>query len=309
MAEKEYSRHEFLRLSGLAGVAVMLESCAPKVINETPTVESTKIDQKNRETYPRVGLYQTQERSLSSRLVGRDYQLSVLLPESYASSQLPYPILYLLDGDVLFGAAASFMQLLYWLDNVPELIIVGIGYHMKSYDEWLKLRELDFKIPEVNKAPKDSHADLFLSALKQEIIPLVETNYRIKASQRILYGYSSSGFFVLYALFHEPDLFRCYLAGSGDTELSAPYMPAHDQKLVSHDENNPIDLYLSVGNLEGNLDTDSSVSTFNKLVAAIEQKKYPGVRLTTEIYEGENHGAGGAALTYIKGLRNFYNHK
>jgi uncharacterized protein len=308
MAKKRISRNEFLHATALATGAMMV-ACAPQAANKTPTVEPTKVNQKSGETFPRVSLYQTQERSLSSHLVRREYQLAVLLPESYASSQTPYPILYLLDGDVYFGAAASFTQLMNWLDNVPELIIVGIGYNMKNYDEWLKLRELDFKIPEVQDEPKDSHADLFLSALKQEIIPFVETNYRVDPRRRILYGYSSSGFFALYTLFHEPNLFQCYLVGSGDTDLSAPYMPAHDSKLVSREKQNPIDLYLSVGSLEGNLNMQSSLSTFKKLVAAIKEKNYPGVRLTTEIYEGENHGAGGAALTYVKGLRNFFNNQ
>ncbi len=252
--------------------------------------------------YPRASLYQTVERKLSSTTLGREYQLAVSLPESYASSQQRYPVVYLLDGDLIFGMAASLTPLLNWLSNVPDLIIVGINYGIRSYEEWAQLREKDFKIPEVKDAPSDSHADRFLTALKQEIIPFVESEYRTYPNGRIIYGYSSSGFFVLYSLFNEPGLFRTYLAGSGDTDLSSPYMQTHDQKLASREKTDKIDLFLSVGGSE-NGSMQSSLSSFQEMVAAFKARNYPGVRLITEVYEGEGHGAMGAASTYLNGLR------
>jgi predicted alpha/beta superfamily hydrolase len=252
--------------------------------------------------YPRVSLYHTQERRLSSTTLGREYQLAVSLPESYASSQHRYPVVYLLDGDLVFGMASNLSPTLNWLSNVPELIIVGINYGIQSYQEFFQLRELDFKIPEVTDAPSDSHADRFLAALKQEIIPFIESEYRINPSERIIYGYSSSGFFVIYSLVNEPGLFRSYLAGSGDTDLSSPYMQTHDQKLVSREKKDKIDLFLSIGGLEDG-SSQSSLSSFHDLVAAIEARNYPGVRLITEVYENEGHGAMGTASTYLNGLR------
>lgn len=252
--------------------------------------------------YPRVGLFQTEERKLDARLVGREYQLAVWLPENYASSQQRYPVIYLLDGDIFFGMAANLTPFLNMLDNVPESIIVGINYNIRSYEEFFQLRELDFKIPEVQDAPPNSHADLFLATLKQEIIPFIEANYHADPNERIIYGYSSSGFFVLYTLCHEPNLFRYYLAGSGDLDLSYPYMITHDQKLVSREKINPIDIYLSVGRLEDG-SMQSSLSSFEELVNVIKAKNYPSIQLITEIYESEKHGASGAVLTYINGLR------
>jgi uncharacterized protein len=112
-----------------------------------------------------------------------------------------------------------------------------------------------------------------------------------------LYGYSSSGFFTLYALANEPGLFRSYLAGSGDTDIAAPYFLAHDQKLVARDGSKPVDVYLSVGDQEG------LVPSSQALVDGMRAKAYPGVRLVNEIYPGEVHGAGGSGLTFSHGLR------
>jgi uncharacterized protein len=116
-----------------------------------------------------------------------------------------------------------------------------------------------------------------------------------------LYGYSSSGFFVLYALFHQPDAFQRYLSGSGDLYIAYPYVIQHDAQLTARDAATPIQLYLSVGELE-----DDQFPYFHQLVAFFEQGNYPGLTLTTEIYAGERHGSEGVALTYLHGLRRVY---
>jgi uncharacterized protein len=254
---------------------------------------------------PRVGIPQTEDRRLFSRQVGMEYQLAVWLPEGYSpsgpSSGQHYPVIYVLDGDVNFGLATALVPSLTWANRVPESIIVGIGYD-RGINEWSALREKDFKIPEVQEDPPDSHANRFLAALKEEIIPFIDGNYPTDPRERTLFGYSSSGFFAIYTLVNEPDLFRHYLAGSPDTDLSCPYLLAHDQKLVSHDRNSPIDLFVTIGDLE-NGTYQSSMVKFNELVAEIQKRSYPGLRLMTQIYANENHGAVGMVLTFIQGLR------
>ena len=236
------------------------------------------------EQYPRTALFGTEERTLFCPTLGREYHLSVALPDSYRTSTQAYPVIYVLEGDLLFGMAAGLTRFTNWFRGVPEAIIVGISYGMESYDQWGQLRERDFKIPEVRDAPPDSAANLFLEALTQEMIPFIEANYRTIPSDRCLYGYSSSGFFVLYALFHQPHAFQRYLSGSGDLYIAYPYVIQHDAQLAARDAANPI----------------------HQLVAFFERGNYPGLTLTTEIYSGEGHGSEGIALTYLHGLRRVY---
>jgi len=250
---------------------------------------------------PRKSLFDTEDRTIFCANVGREYHLSVWLPESYTTSDQDYPVIYLLDGDMCFGMAAGSTPLSHWILGTAELIVVGINYDMESYAQFGKLRELDFKIPEIKDAPADSYADLFLNSLTQEMIPLIEANYRTVPSDRCLCGYSSSGFFVLYALFNQPDAFRVYLSGSGDLDVAFPYLIKHDQKLGARKPNDPIQLYLSVGELEANL-----IPSFHNLISFLENGKYPGLSLTTEIYQGERHGPEGVALTYLHGIRSAY---
>jgi predicted alpha/beta superfamily hydrolase len=248
--------------------------------------------------YPRRGLFDTEERTLFCSTVGRDYHLSVALPGSYATSNQPYPVIYLLDGDLFFGMAAGLTPIVHWLSGTPEVIVVGIGYDMESYDQWVGLRERDFKMPAVPDAPADSYADRFLNALTQEMIPFIETNYRTIPSDRCLYGYSSSGFFVLYALFHQPDAFRCYLSGSGDLYHAYPYLIQHQEHLAARRSQDPIQLYVSVGALE-----EDQFPFFDQLVAFLQNGNYAGLTVINEVYPGEGHGAEGIALTYLHGIR------
>src|SRR6266511_4743359 len=150
------------------------------------------------EPYPRTTLFGTEERTLFCPSLGREYHLSVALPDSYRTSAKAFPVIYVLAGDLFFGMAAGLTPLARWFLRAPEAIIVGISYGMESYDQWVQLRERDFKIPEVRDEPADSAANLFLDALTQQMIPFIEANYRTIPSDRFLYCYSSSGDFVLY---------------------------------------------------------------------------------------------------------------
>lgn len=253
------------------------------------------------EQYPRTTLFGTEERTLLCSAVGREYHLSVALPENYGTSAQAYPVIYVLDGDLFFSMAVGLTPIARWFGGAPEAIIVGISYGMESYDQWVQLRERDFKIPEVRDAPPDSAANLFLDALTQEMIPFIEANYRTIPTDRCLYGYSSSGFFVLYALFHQPDAFQRYLSGSGDLYIAYPYVIQHAERLAARNAANPIQLYLSAGELE-----EEQFPFFHQLVTFLAQGNYPGLRLTTELYPGERHGSEGIALTYLHGLRTVY---
>lgn len=250
------------------------------------------------EHYPRTALFGTEERTLPSSIRSLEYHLSVALPGSYGTTTQSYPVVYVLDGDLIFGMAAGLTPLTQWLAGVPEVIVVGIRYDMESYDQWVALRERDFKIPEVRDAPPDSAAGRFLDALTEEILPFIDANYRTIPSDRCLYGYSSSGFFVLYALFHRPDAFRRYLAGSGDLYIAHPYLIQHGARLAARDAANPIQLYLSAGELE-----EDQFPHFHQLLAYFEREGFPGLTVTSEIYAGEGHGSEGIALTYLHGLR------
>lgn len=75
-----------------------------------------------------------------------------------------------------------------WIDWVPEMSNVGIGYN-RRLAEWASLREIDLhKRQEDYDPPPDSNAYCFLAALKQELIPFIDANYRTDPHERTLCG-------------------------------------------------------------------------------------------------------------------------
>ena len=253
------------------------------------------------EQYPRTALFGTEERTLFSAIRGREYHLSVALPDSYKTSTQAYPVIYVLDADFNFGVAAGLTRFSNWFRKVPELIIVGIGYDIEDSDEFVRLRELDFDVPGLPGAASDSAPSRFLDALTQEMIPFINANYRTIPSDRCLQGYSSSGIFVLYALFQQPDAFQRYISGSAILKYTYDYWIQHYAQLAARNASNPIQLYLSVGQLE-----EDDIPNFQRFVAFLEQGDYPGLTVSSEIYAGEGHGAEGIALTYLHGIAMVY---
>ena len=253
------------------------------------------------EQYPRAALFGTEARTLFSTIRGREYHLSVALPESYKTSTQAYPVIYVLDADFNFGVAAGLTPFSNWFRKVPELVIVGIGYDIKTSEEFSVLRDLDFDVPGMPGASSGAAANLFLDALTQEIIPFINANYRTIPSDRCLEGYSSSGIFVLYALFQQPDAFQRYISGSAILNVTYDYWIQHDAQLAARDASNPIQLYLSVGELE-----EGDIPNFQKFVTFLKQGNYPGLTVSSEIYAGEGHGSEGIALTYLHGIAMVY---
>src|SRR4029450_2013998 len=70
----------------------------------------------------RASLFGTRQHELFCGHRGRSYVLSVALPEFYHDSDKRYPVVYVLDGDALFGMVASLTVCAVWAQEAPELI-------------------------------------------------------------------------------------------------------------------------------------------------------------------------------------------
>ena len=95
----------------------------------------------------RAFLPDTEQHEVFSATRARNYVLSVVLPEGYHTSDKRYPVVYVLDGDLIFGLVASLTPVTAMTGEVPELIAVSIGYGTDSFDEWGALRDVDLWYP------------------------------------------------------------------------------------------------------------------------------------------------------------------
>jgi len=76
----------------------------------------------------KYSLYNTTAEFITSEIVADSFFILVSVPNGYYSNEKRFPVLYVLDGDIAFGMAASISRYLQIGDNIPELIVVGIGY-------------------------------------------------------------------------------------------------------------------------------------------------------------------------------------
>jgi len=74
-------------------------------------------------TIPNTGV-----RFVSSDIVGDQFKIWVALPKNYADTTKRYPVVYLLDANIFFGLVTDTARLLQYGEEIPEIVIVGIGY-------------------------------------------------------------------------------------------------------------------------------------------------------------------------------------
>lgn len=248
---------------------------------------------------------------VAARSVAQDYRISVALPASYAANpERRYPIVYLTDADLYFGMVTELTRVLVIGGELPEAIVVGIGYPLEepletAYQELFLLRTRDLTPVDdgqrTNPRRQTGGAPAFLEFISSELIPLIEGEYRVDPARRVLAGHSYGGLFTLYALFHRPELFAGYVAGSPSLFFGDRVTFAYEEVFAAGRTELPVRLYLGVGGKEERVD-DPMVSDLVQLVARLESRNYAGLALTRHIVDGIDHCAF-TAPTFQAGLQ------
>lgn len=238
----------------------------------------------------------TRVRQLESAATGRSYDIYIRLPDKYDQHpEKSYPVLYVLDGQWDFKLLDSIYGGLFYDGSVPEMIIVGITYS-GDHPDYGALRAMDYTpVPDLF-IEGSGDAPSFLSFLKKELLPYIESGYRADASQRILMGSSFGGTFSLYALFSEPTLFSGYVVGSPIVTYGRGFAFRQEADYASSHKDLPIRLFLSVGELE------EMAGPVGEFMQILRDRNYTGLDMETRIIAGERH-ASNKPETYNRGLR------
>src|SRR5437667_11787494 len=136
--------------------------------------------------FPPVTIPGSEVRKLTSSIVtGQEYELQIFLPAGYASKTKKYPVVYLMDSQWDFPLVKCIYGEHYYDGFIPELIVVGVtwGGINPNPDS---LRARDYTPTKETRTPQSGGADKFLSFMKEELFPFIETNYRAEADNRIL---------------------------------------------------------------------------------------------------------------------------
>lgn len=233
----------------------------------------------------------------NSNEVKSDLHIYIKVPDNYSESNNDFPVLYVLDGDIVFPIAKGVVQYLLYGKYVPDLIIVGIGYG--TLNEKVpngNNRSRDYSPTQRNGRPNTGKAEQFLTFLKDELIPFVDDKYRTDKNDRILQGHSMGGLFATYALLTSQNVFNRYI-------ISSPYLWWDDKSIFTLENEFPqkdselkANVFISYGEDE---DKKIYADTINEMISYIENKSYNGLKLEKRVFEhGEHFKVPSEALTY-----------
>jgi predicted alpha/beta superfamily hydrolase len=253
-----------------------------------------------------VTLPDTEVRLLKSSIVNDTYRLHISLPITYANSDKTYPVVYLTDGNGLFPLVRCITEALSGGLEIPRLIIVGIGYDTDDARDWGRYRERDL-LP-TNASARDAsrrqeftrtgirrgQAGSFLRFIREELKPFINANYRTNPDDSTYVGNSYGGLFGLYVLFHHPDTFNRYVIGSPAIHHDNRVMLTYESNYAASHYDLPVRVFMAVGareELDDHLIDPSFqfVTNMETLAKALQKRGYPGLQLTTRVFEDETH--------------------
>jgi len=217
---------------------------------------------------------ETFRESFYSDTLDYTYQIDIYLPPLSDANET-YPIIYLMDGNILFSQSAGLIDQLISNRQIPPSVLIGVGCDENLSDEkYVKQRTRDYTFP-IDNGYEDffdletGKANIFYKVLIEEIIPKYESEYQIKPISRTLAGHSLSGYFACYALFdHHANmgLFDNYLCASPSLWYGDAYIFKSMQKIDDSSIALNTKLYITVGESEG--------VTMNTHFQAMQSKLY-----------------------------------
>lgn len=240
-----------------------------------------------------------------SRFTGHDYRVFVALPSGYRQSNRRYPVLYAPDYDGVFFGLRSAAFLMNFGSMLEDFILVGVPLKSENMDAWARDRTFDLT-PTADRAVnastgKQYHggvrsggAPQFLRALTEELIPFIESKYRV-TSDRGLAGFSYGGLFASWVLLDANGAFARYLIGSPSLWWdNGVVLKKSPQALHGR-------VFLSVGASEGPV----MVDPLKRFAAALESPANPDLHVESHIFEDTDH-LSGAPAAMSRGLKVLY---
>jgi predicted alpha/beta superfamily hydrolase len=197
----------------------------------------------------------------TSKINGESYALFIHVPLTPAPSE-GYAVIYVLDGDLLFGMASDISLTIGNPSLTPVVVAIGHGFldDMDVVTKYAKrapgdtspmgladiggafntLRFHDLTLPVAlnHRAPdwtgltpdNVGGVDEFLKVIETEIKPKVAATVPLNAANQAIFGHSIAGLAVLRALFTEPKAFHTFIAASPSIWWDADAVLADERK-------------------------------------------------------------------------------
>ena len=203
---------------------------------------------------------------------------------SQAQPNKVYLVVYRLDGAGNIPLASAVIERLQNDNRAPEVIIVAI-------ENTNRLRDF---YPTVNKEPQGpvgegGGAAKFLAFFEQELIPLVNKNYRTH-DYKVIAGASAGGVFALYALQAKPELFQAHIAYSPAVWWNYGSSVKSTKSFITKTKDLNNYVYTNIGEEAGIMR-----ERYDELQQSLQSHKVQGLRFSSDAFDSISHGLTSAA--------------
>jgi predicted alpha/beta superfamily hydrolase len=232
---------------------------------------------------------------------GRDYQVFVALPPSYAAEpQRRYPVLYVTDADYAFPLIRQIGRRLN-VDGpkLEEFILVGLSYAVGEDGMASRRRDYTPTPRGASSAPPDAlHGEgpAYATYLRDHVLPFIAKRYRTDERRRLLLGHSYGGLLGAQILFTTPELFSGYVLGSPSFWYDDHVMQRLEAAYATVHRDLPVTVYLYVGEFEDRNPGDpryakrhDMVTDARRMAQTLRARRYPSLRLQLDVVNDEDH--------------------
>lgn len=227
---------------------------------------------------------------------GRDYQVFVALPPSYAEEPgRRYPVLYVTDADYAFPLLRQIARRLNGEGPaVQEFILVGLSYAIG--EDGTTSRRRDYTPIERSPAAGPESqvhggGGAYMAYLRDHVLPFVAKRYRSDESQRLFLGHSYGALLGTQILFEEPTLFSGYILGSPSYWYGARHMMGVESAFAAGHRDLAAKVYMYVGQYEQREfgKQMDMVTDAQSMTRALRGRNFPSLQLKLDVLPDEDH--------------------
>jgi predicted alpha/beta superfamily hydrolase len=250
----------------------------------------------------------TQVLDIHSARLGRDYQLFVALPESYAAQpQRRYPVVLVTDANYAFPLVRAIGRRVGdHGQGLEDFILVGLAYAKGDTPVYSRRRDYTptprgprSAVPEASGRPVvHGGAEPYRLHLRDEVFPLIARTYRADMRRKVFAGHSYGALLGAHILFVEPGMFSHYILGSPSLWYDGGMMFARESAYAAAHRDLSASVFLGAGSYEranpasGDPrfdDVGDLVGDMQRFGRALAARGYPGLRVRSAVIADEDH--------------------
>ena len=239
------------------------------------------------------------KKMIHMKILQRDREIFIYLPDDYLFTEKRYPVMYINDGQNAFFDEKSFCGvswgfLNYVEENQLDLIMVAIpcnfepGKREDEYGPWVTdkmvtIMETGKPYPRIGGEGKS-----YVKFLRTELKPYIDKNYPTDPEDTAIVGSSAGGNIAAFAALRYPEVFKKCAALS----TAFWYYPKQFENLIKKNDLSALKcFYFDIGSNEGsgNILISNLYKYDNARIYELLQRKGINDRLYYRVYEGAIH--------------------